>query len=133
MEFLSLAQWESGYNISAWGEELTDFLVLPISRKHCDMNAMVKYLEKFGANYRLGGGHSPSEILNILSKLMNMCVVTMMKETQGGKCNEKLLTGYTQFPHLLLALNERFPAVAELAQNACTLSSTKMPDDIRKS
>jgi len=116
MEFLSLAQWESGYNTSAWGEELTDFLVLPISRMHCDMNVMVKYLEKFGANYRLGGGHSPSEILNILSKLMNMCVVTMMKETQGGKCNEKLLTGYTQFHHLLLALNERFPAVAQLAQ-----------------
>jgi len=39
-----------------------------------------------------------------------------MKETQGGKCNEKLLVGYCQFHHLLLALNEKFPAVAELAQ-----------------
>merc|ERR1719479_31491 len=80
------------------------------------MDLIVKYLERFGASYRLGGGHSPSEILNVLSKLMNMCVVSMMKETSGGKCNEKLLTGYTQFHHLLLALNERFPGVAALAQ-----------------
>jgi len=116
MEFLSLDEWKNGHRASAWGEELTDFLVLPISRTHCSMNLLVEYMEKFGANYRLGGGHSPSEILNILSKLMNMCVVTMMKETQGGKCNEKLLVGYCQFHHLLLALNERYPAVAELAQ-----------------
>jgi len=116
MEFLSLNEWENGHRASAWGEELTDFLVLPISRTHCDMELLIKYMEKFGAQYRLGGGHSPSEILNILSKLMNMCVVTMMKETQGGKCNEKLLVGYCQFHHLLLALNEKFPAVAELAQ-----------------
>jgi len=116
MEFLSLDEWKNGHRASAWGEELTDFLVLPISRTHCNIKLLVKYMEKFGANYRLGGGHSPSEILNILSKLMNMCVVTMMKETQGGKCNEKLLVGYCQFHHLLLALNERYPEVAELAQ-----------------
>merc|ERR1712038_542507 len=115
-EFLSLEQWENGHRASAWGEELTDFLVLPISRVHSNMELIIKYLERFGAEYRLGGGHSAPEILNILSKLMNMCVVSMMKETEGGKCNEKLLVGYTQFHHLLLALNERFPEVAELAQ-----------------
>jgi len=116
MEFLALNQWEIGHRVSAWGEELTDFLVLPVSRMHCNMGLIIKYLEKFGAAYRLGGGHSAPEILNILSKLMNMCVVTMMKETEGGKCNEKLLVGYTQFHHLLLALNERYPEVAQLAQ-----------------
>jgi len=116
MEFLSLEKWKAGHNMSAWGEELTNFLVLPISRTHCNIDLIIKYLEKFGAEYRLGGGHSAPEILNILSKLMNMCVVSMMKETEGGKCNEKLLVGYTQFHHLLLALNGRFPEVAELAQ-----------------
>jgi len=116
MEFLALEEWENGYRKSAWGEELTDFLVLPVSRRHFNKELVVKYMERFGAAYRLGGGHSANEILNIFSKLMNMCVVTMMKETQGGKCNEKLLTGYTQFHHLLLSLNECFPEVSQLAQ-----------------
>lgn len=116
MEFLALEEWENGYRKSAWGEELTDFLVLPVARRHFNKELVVKYMEQFGAAYRLGGGHSANEILNIFSKLMNMCVVTMMKETQGGKCNEKLLTGYTQFHHLLLSLNECFPEVSQLAQ-----------------
>lgn len=117
MEFLSLEEWESGHRMSAWGEELTDFLVLPISRRHFDIKLIVKYMEKFGAEYNLGNSTRATDILNIFSTLMNMCVVTMMKETQdGGKCNEKLLTGYTQFHHLLLALNEVYPEVAELAQ-----------------
>jgi len=116
MEFLSLQEWENGQRASAWGEPLTDFLVLPVSRKHFNLELVCKYMQKFGAEYRLGGGRSASEILNVFSKLMNMCVVTMMKETQAGKCNEKLLTGYTQFHHILLSLNEHFPEVAALAQ-----------------
>jgi len=116
MEFLSLEEWENGHRQSAWGEKLTDFLVLPVSRQHFNKELVVKYMEKFGASYRLGAGHSANEILNIFSKLMNMCVVTMMQETQGGKCNEKLLTGYTQFHHLLLSLNDVFPEVSKLAQ-----------------
>jgi len=116
MEFLSLEEWENGQRQSAWGEKLTDFLVLPVSRKHFDLKMVLKFMQAFGAKYKLGGGHSATEILNVFSKLMNMCVVTMMQETQGGKCNEKLLTGYTQFHHILLTLNEEFPEVAELAQ-----------------
>lgn len=116
MEFLSLECWESGKRNSAWGMPLTDYLVLPISRQHANPDLMVKFLGKLGAKYGQGDASTPRSILNILSTLMNMCVVSMMREIKAGKMNEKLLVGYTQFHHLLLAMNEHFPGISELAE-----------------
>ncbi|KAJ3121180.1 hypothetical protein HK100_012498 [Physocladia obscura] len=121
-----------------WGQRFTNFLPLALSSAHflkslrvlkqaiCDLD--------FGADFQ--SGFTPSAVLRVLPKLMNLMVVDLMKTCDGEAtftqttysefegamktkmlASEKSLIGYSQLLHLLLSLCRKYPQIVTMAQS----------------
>ncbi|KAJ3269068.1 hypothetical protein HK104_005198, partial [Borealophlyctis nickersoniae] len=126
---------------SVWGQPMNGFLPLVFSQHHYrrakgELQAALMWLAgRRGGSRSLGRGSEiatrndtfvPWDAVEVVSKMMNQMVVSLMKEVtgdaRGGKAtatvlhaSEKALTGYCALLHLLMTLAVEYPSIAEEA------------------
>lgn len=103
-----------GYKSSAWNHKCDVFVPLVLGREHAS-KAEALIMDSIAD---LGGTDSDESILDVMSGLMNSCVVGLMKEE--GKIrmyqSEKALEGYSRFHQLFLHMVKLRPGIKKIAE-----------------
>ena len=116
-----------GVRHSVWGFEFSHFLPLYVCDEHGQRDdvkrATAQCILALATPAALAAPLSRelkiNDILNVLPKLMNSAVVSLMMENEnnGRAVSEKALEGYCSTHHLLLGLAKRYPAVQTRAND----------------
>eukprot|EP00931_Biecheleriopsis_adriatica_P009031 TRINITY_DN110144_c0_g1_i1.p1 TRINITY_DN110144_c0_g1~~TRINITY_DN110144_c0_g1_i1.p1 ORF type:complete len:962 (+),score=202.17 TRINITY_DN110144_c0_g1_i1:39-2888(+) len=118
------AFYRHGLRRGVWGETFTHFLPLALNGEHC--HKALPELERALIALACGPNSQEREFepwmaLAVVPQLMNTFVVALMScnEDKGNvvprHASEKALLGYCSFHHMLLALCQRHPSIAQVA------------------
>ena len=111
---------------SIWNQRFQHFIPLILNKGHARFSEkiFIESLKEIYPQYKLPVADL---VLEVIPKMMNSMIVSLMKENLTMQLSEKSLLGYCQFHHMLLYYADLYPSIERKANQTIErfLSSTR--------